>query len=549
MKNLKMVLTTVLAVMFAGVIFAEIPGYINYQGRAYSPPGSNTPVPDSTGHTITVRIYNVETGGAALWSTDITGVQTRNGLFNIEIGPLPFLTLDFNKPYWMSIEFNYDGEMAPRHKLLSAPYSFRSRFANVLHTNRDEYGPVKLTGASSDGVILSVTNTAGTGISAATLDGFRVAAIAGYNYSPSSETAGVYGFNERGIGVFGQSSGTAATAVQGENMNGLGGYFKGVTGLAADSEEFGGTALVANGPGSGSGLALLADNGDSVFYGPVTISALGTPGSLSIWQNMGTDPAIYAHNREGVAIRASGGSGGWPFACAISGTAKGAIGVYGSGVTGVAGIVHEAGAIGVAAVNDNWDGLALRADGRSDFYGVVTVTAVNPMDGALNVINDAGTGQAINAKNGPGTSIIGKGYIGIRGEGDYIGVDAITEQPGGYGLHAVNPDATGISSGSAVNIEGKIKITKPTTGTADSPAETTTLAAGGNPFAEVANNLCEGNNYHVYITPLGPMENTVVGEPVNWWAEKYDGYFTIRMNTGTGELANAVDFDYLIINK
>ncbi len=547
MKNLKMVLTTVLAVMFAGVIFAEIPEYLNYQGRAYSPPGSDTPVPDSTGHTITVRVYDAETGGTALWSADITGVTTKNGLFNIEIGPLPDSVLDFNKPYWMSIEFNYDGEMTPRHKLLSAPYALRSRFANVLHTNRDEYGPVKLTGTYSDGVILSVTNTAGTAIYAETLDGFHVAAIAGYNYSPSSETAGVYGFNENGIGVFGQSSGTASTAVQGENMAGLGGYFKGVTGLAADTEEFGGTALVANGPGSGSGLAIRAENGDSVFYGPVTINALGSPGSLSVWQNMGTDPAIYANNEEGVAIRAKGGSGGWPFACAISGTAKGAIGVYGSGVTGVAGIVYGAEAIGIAAVNDNWDGLALRADGRSDFYGMVTITAVTPYDGTLNVINDAGTGQAINAKNAPGVSVMGTGYKGVVGKGEHIGVDAISEYLQGFGLHALNPEASGSNDGAALFVEGKIKVTG--TASVDSPAGTTTLAAGGSPFVEVINNLCDGNNYHVYVTPLGPLENTVAGEPVNWWVEKYDGYFTIRMNTGTGELANEVDFDYLIINK
>src|SRR3989338_8833687 len=83
---------------------AAIPRYINYQGKLTD--ADDAPVTGDV--SITVRIYDAETGGTALWTETQTVTVTR-GIFSILLGNTTALTgLDFNSAYWYSVEVASD---------------------------------------------------------------------------------------------------------------------------------------------------------------------------------------------------------------------------------------------------------------------------------------------------------------------------------------------------------------------------------------------------------------------------------------------------------
>jgi len=79
---------------------ATIPRYINYQGKLTD--ANDDPVNDSVN--ITIKIYDVESGGTALWS-ETQSVNVTRGIFSMLLGSTTSLdTLNFDKSYWYSVE-------------------------------------------------------------------------------------------------------------------------------------------------------------------------------------------------------------------------------------------------------------------------------------------------------------------------------------------------------------------------------------------------------------------------------------------------------------
>lgn len=74
--------------------------------------------------TLTFRIYDVETGGAALWQETQNNINIEEGLLSVELGSVKSLDLPFDKKYWLSAQVESDVEMSPRFKLTGVPYSF-----------------------------------------------------------------------------------------------------------------------------------------------------------------------------------------------------------------------------------------------------------------------------------------------------------------------------------------------------------------------------------------------------------------------------------------
>ena len=107
-------------------LYAAVPQRINYQGKLLDNLGA--PVTDGS-RNITFRIFNVSVGGAALWS-ETQSVSTQDGLFNVILGSVAAISLDFNQDYWLEVQVSGDGAMTPRHRLVSTPYSFRAEDAN-----------------------------------------------------------------------------------------------------------------------------------------------------------------------------------------------------------------------------------------------------------------------------------------------------------------------------------------------------------------------------------------------------------------------------------
>jgi len=113
--------------------YAQIPHLINYQGKLTD--SSGNPVPDGT-HSITFRIYNLESGGDILWQ-ETQNLLISKGIFSCLLGGVTELNLAFDQPYWLAIKVGSDSEMTPRQQLASMGYAIRAEKANLaeLATN------------------------------------------------------------------------------------------------------------------------------------------------------------------------------------------------------------------------------------------------------------------------------------------------------------------------------------------------------------------------------------------------------------------------------
>lgn len=76
---------------------------------------------------LTFRIYDAATGGTKLWEEANPGVTVVNGIFTVILGKTTSMAgLAFDKTYYMSLEPNGSGEMAPRIEMSSAPYAMNT---------------------------------------------------------------------------------------------------------------------------------------------------------------------------------------------------------------------------------------------------------------------------------------------------------------------------------------------------------------------------------------------------------------------------------------
>lgn len=120
-KLLRFVLCAGLALL-APLAVAAPPQTINYQGYLTNPGG--TPVNSAVG--MTFKLYNVASGGVAIYSETQLSVNVANGIFNTVIGSVTPIPLPFDVPYWLGVQVNADLEMTPRQPLTSSPYAFRA---------------------------------------------------------------------------------------------------------------------------------------------------------------------------------------------------------------------------------------------------------------------------------------------------------------------------------------------------------------------------------------------------------------------------------------
>jgi microcystin-dependent protein len=126
MKLFLKVIALVLALIIVPTAYAAIPHTIAYQGKATDKQG----MPLTGAYSLTFRLYASETGGSPEWTETQTGVAIANGVFSVQLGSLVPLNLTFDKSYWMTLEINSDGEMAPRTKLASVPYAYKAENAD-----------------------------------------------------------------------------------------------------------------------------------------------------------------------------------------------------------------------------------------------------------------------------------------------------------------------------------------------------------------------------------------------------------------------------------
>ncbi len=118
MKHLTF-LSTLLLFVFIQFALGQIPKTMSYQGVLTD--ASGAPVPEGD-YSLTFKLYEVASGGSALWSETQT-VAVSEGIFNVILGSISPLNLAFDKPYWLGLAVAPGAELTPRTPLASAPYS------------------------------------------------------------------------------------------------------------------------------------------------------------------------------------------------------------------------------------------------------------------------------------------------------------------------------------------------------------------------------------------------------------------------------------------
>jgi len=230
-----LIVTAVLVFALCPFASAEIPQIISYQGKVTDTGG--TPVSDGT-YDMRFSIYDVASGGTALWYSGTLNVQVTSSIFNVLLGESPpAITLPFDEDYWLGVWIEGDTQ-TPRQRLGSVGFSY---MASGLVPGTEVNGSIT-TGTSA---ALKAVNTASTG----TRYG-----IYGESTSTQNVMYGVYGksASTSGRGVLGEATATSGNAygVYGTAASIIGrGVFGEATATSGTSYGVHGTAAATAGRG------------------------------------------------------------------------------------------------------------------------------------------------------------------------------------------------------------------------------------------------------------------------------------------------------------
>lgn len=122
-----MMMLSALLFAVAGLVFAQAPASMAYQGRLVSTAGD----PISAVSTVIFSLYVDASGGAPLWAETLSVQPNDQGIFTVELGATHSLTgsiFDGTKR-WLGLKVGSDAEMTPRQFLTSSPYAINA--ANI----------------------------------------------------------------------------------------------------------------------------------------------------------------------------------------------------------------------------------------------------------------------------------------------------------------------------------------------------------------------------------------------------------------------------------
>jgi len=144
---------------------AQIPRTLSYQGVLTDSLG--IPKPDGS-YGLTFRLYDVESGGSALWIEAKT-LEVHRGLFSTQLGDQVAFgsALKFDKHYWLSVQVASQRELSPRIPLSSVGYSLNSLKADSAHYALHAPVPAsvdsaRIAGTVRDGAVTSAKIQDGT---------------------------------------------------------------------------------------------------------------------------------------------------------------------------------------------------------------------------------------------------------------------------------------------------------------------------------------------------------------------------------------------------
>lgn len=132
MRKLGLVIFIIIGIIgFSALVYADVPRVINYQGK-FTDKDDN---PLSGNYLVTFRFYEVVTEGNPIWEESHI-LTIKDGIFNVLLGSIKSLDIDFNKDLWLGIEVASDGEMSPRIKLTSSPYALNAQAIDMIDSSQ-----------------------------------------------------------------------------------------------------------------------------------------------------------------------------------------------------------------------------------------------------------------------------------------------------------------------------------------------------------------------------------------------------------------------------
>lgn len=133
---------------------AEVPPYINYQGRLTDVGGS----PMDTTIAMDFYILNDSAGTDTIWTETHPSVVVDDGLFHVRLGWYTYLpdTVFNNETRWLVIEVGGE-EISPHTRLISVAYAFHAKNADTAGVALS--GPAGNSGWSDDGGTVRLTTS------------------------------------------------------------------------------------------------------------------------------------------------------------------------------------------------------------------------------------------------------------------------------------------------------------------------------------------------------------------------------------------------------
>jgi hypothetical protein len=159
-----------LASVAAATDVADIPNAFSYQGTLRLANGELA----NGVFTITLQIYDVVTGGTALYSETFTSVVARNGNFSVVVGDAQAIPANLfdNANLYVGLTVAPDAEMLPRQRLFPVPWAMqadaaKTALAATTATTADQLlnntaTNLILNRGSNNGAALSISSSADT---------------------------------------------------------------------------------------------------------------------------------------------------------------------------------------------------------------------------------------------------------------------------------------------------------------------------------------------------------------------------------------------------
>jgi hypothetical protein len=234
---------------------------LSYQGRLLTP-STGDPKPDGV-YQMTFSIYNVLTGGAALW-TETKSVTVGNGTFTSLLGDTtPLILSNFNgQELFLGIKVGDDAEATPRQRMAHTAYAMRAEVAG------DSSNANRLDGIDSTAFLLATGPDTMAGNNTAPILQVTQSgagnAIMGVTSSTDPGDAAIYGETASisGAGIPNEPAGVMGRSADNFGVVGMSNTDDGVYGRS--NTEYG---VRAESAGARAAIFALASGGTSTSYG------------------------------------------------------------------------------------------------------------------------------------------------------------------------------------------------------------------------------------------------------------------------------------------